>query len=191
MKIKKILDKFKDWRFAIYAMQSIDGMAGGLVGIFIPIYFLSIGYSVPQIFIYYIINNFLILIFFFVASWLAKNFGLVRTLFIRLLFLALNLFLLYNLKTWPRFFYLVSVLSAIEVAFYWFPLHVAFAKSAESEKIGEHVSELFAFPSLVGTVIPLIGAGISSLLGFRPYLSSLELFISFQLSHFYSLEKYR
>jgi MFS family permease len=167
MTIKNILNKFKDWRFSTYAMQSIDGMAGGLVGIFIPIYFLSIGYSVSQIFIFFIINNFSILVFFFVASWFAKNLGLVKTLFARLVFLALNLFLLYNLKAWPSFFYLISVLSAIELAFYWFPLHVVFAKSAESETMGEQVSKLFALPSLVGIVIPLIGAGISTLFGFK------------------------
>lgn len=167
MTIKNILNKLKDWRFATYTMQSINGMAGGLVGIFIPIYFLSIGYSVSQIFIFFIINNFSILVFFFVASWFAKYFGLVKTLLIRLLFLAVNLFLLYNLKNWPDFFYFISVLSAIELAFYWFPLHVVFAKSSESETMGEHVSKLFALPSLVGIVIPLIGAGITTLLGFK------------------------
>jgi len=167
MTIKKILDKFKDWRFATYTMQSIDGMAGGLVGIFIPIYFLSIGYSVSQIFIYFIISNFSILIFFFVASWFAKNFKLFKTLLVRLLFLVVNLILLYNLKNWPDCFYFISVLSAIESAFYWFPLHVVFAKSSECEKMGEHVSKLFALPSLFGILIPLTGAGISTLIGFE------------------------
>ncbi len=163
----KFLNKFKDWRFATYAMHSIDSMAGGLIGIFIPIYFLTIGYSVSQIFIFFIINNFSILILFFIASRFAKKFGLIKTLLVRLLFLSLSLFLLYNLKTWPAFFYLISILSAAELAFYWFPLHVAFAKSSDNKAMGEHVSKLFTLPLLAKLPIPLLGAGISSVFGFK------------------------
>lgn len=44
----------------------------------------------PQIFIFFIINNFFILILFFVVGWFAKNFGLVKTLLLRLLFLSFH-----------------------------------------------------------------------------------------------------
>ena len=53
---KTILDRLHEWRFSIYAMHSIDGIAGGLIGIFIPIYFLTLGYSVSQIFVFFILR---------------------------------------------------------------------------------------------------------------------------------------
>lgn len=86
---------------------------------------------------------------------------------IRLLFLFLSLICLYNLKNLPESFYLISILSAAEIAFYWFPLHVVFAKSADSEAMGDHVSKLFAVPSLVSLAIPLLGAGITAQFGFK------------------------
>ncbi|MEI7498538.1 MAG: MFS transporter [Candidatus Falkowbacteria bacterium] len=164
--IGTILTKLQNWRIAIYTMHAVDGMAGSLIGIFIPIYFLSLGYSVAQIFIFFIINNLLILLFFFVAGWVAQRFGLLQTLVMRLIFLLINLVLLYYLKNQPSFFYFISALSAIELALYWFPLHVVFAKSSELDTMGKHVGSLFALPSLVGLFIPLIGAGITAWLGF-------------------------
>ena len=104
---------------------------------------------------------------FFLANWFAEKFGLVGALLLRLLFLSLSLFLLYNLKSWPNGFYLISILSAAEIAFYWFTLHVVFAKSSKIEAMGDHISKLIALPSLVKLVVPLIGAGVSILFGFK------------------------
>ena len=164
---KKLAVKFQDWKFAIYVMHLANGIAGSLVGIFIPIYFLTLGYSLSQVFIFFIVNNFAILLFSLTASRFAKQFGLVKTLLLRLIFLFLNLFLLYNLKTLPNSFYLISVLSAAEIAFYWFTVHVVFAKSSEIESIGEHVGKLAVIPKMASLVSPLLGAGITALFGFR------------------------
>ncbi len=166
-KVISFLSRFKDWRIATYAMHSIEGMASGVIGIFMPIYFLTLGYSVAQIFIFLLVNYFLLLFFIFITGWFAKKFGLVNTLLIRLLFVFIGLVLLVNLKNWPDSFYAISVLNAVKTAFYWFPLHVIFAKSSENKAMGDHVGKLIALPSLVKLIVPLLGAGITFLFGFK------------------------
>lgn len=138
-----------------------------MVGVFIPIYFLTLGYKVADIFFFYIVNNLAILVFFFAAAYFAHFFGFAKTLAVRLAFLFANLFFLFNLKSYPDAFYLVSVLSAAEIAFYWFPLHVIFAKAISKNKIGEQVGNLVAIPGLIYALLPFIGASISALLGFK------------------------
>lgn len=166
-KLKKITKKYKDWRYAVYAMQSFDSIAGGLIGVFMVIYFLTLGYSVAQIFIFFIINNSAILILFYLAGLFAKRFGIAKTLLARLIFLFLYLILIYNLDKFPEFFYAISVLSAADIAFYWFTLHVLFAKNSKKELMGDHVSKLFAIPKLIKLFVPLLGATITYYFGFK------------------------
>lgn len=148
-------------------MQSIDGIAGGLVIVFVPIYFLTLGYSLGQIFYWLILNNIITLALFFVAPFFVKRFGFVKTMFTRLAFLLLYLVLLYNLREYPAGFFLISVLSGAQTAFYWFSIHVIFTKGTDAEVLGEQVGNLFALPMLASLLVPLFGAGITALFGFQ------------------------
>lgn len=157
----------KSWRQAIYAMQSIDSLATGLAGIFVPIYFLTLGYSLPQIFYWFILQNLVTLVLFFVVPFFVQRFGFVKTMFLRLAFLLTSLALLYNLRDLPWGFYPVSILTGAQIAFYWFSVHVIFAKSTDDKALGEQVGNFFALPMLVGLFVPLLGAGITTLFGFK------------------------
>jgi DHA1 family multidrug resistance protein-like MFS transporter len=170
----------KKFRQAIYAMQSIDGIAGSLIGIFIPIYFLTLGFTITDIFYFFIANNLAILAFFFAAGWFAKKFGLVQAIFFRLIFKFGMLGALCYLGNSTFLFYLISIFSAIDIAFYWFSLHVIFAKSTDHDAMGEHVGNLSAIPSLAKLPVPIIGAGISALFGFKIlfFISGIIFFLS-------------
>jgi MFS family permease len=157
----------KNWRKAIYAMQSIEGIAGGLVGIFIPIYMLTIGYPIYQIFLFYIVNNLATLPLFFLAAWLAQRIGISKLIVLRLPILLAQFYLLFNLPALAWSFYLIAILSAIDIAFYWFSLHTVFAKSVNHETMGEQVSNLMAIPGLFALLVPLVGASVSTLFGFH------------------------
>jgi MFS family permease len=157
----------KKWRNAIYVVQSLEGLAGGLVNIFVPIYFLSLGYGLKDIFLFFIVNNLAIALAFLLAGWLAEKVGLINTVIARLPILFINLFLLYNLKDYPSAFYLISVLSALEISLYWFVIHVVFANNSDESELGNQVAKFFAIPKLVGMFMPLIGASISAVAGFK------------------------
>lgn len=188
-KLKQIIKNYKDWRYAVYAMQSFDSIAGGLIGIFMVIYFLTLGYSVSQIFIFYIINNLSILVLFFIAGFFSKRFGLAKTLSVRLIFLFLSLFLLYNLDENQVYFYWISVLSAAEISFYWFPLHVIFAKNSRADLMGSHVGKLFGIPKLIKLFVPLIGAGITYFFGFKALFLFAGIIYAIPVIPFFFIEK--
>lgn len=148
-------------------MQSINGLASSLVGIFIPIYLLNLHYSLIQVFFYYLVYSLAILLFFFVSGYFSKYLGAKKEILISFPFLLLYLGLLYMLKTTPISLSFIAVINAIQAAFYWFPLHVLFTKSSTDKEMGNNVGKLFAFPELVAIIAPLAGGFIAVSLGFR------------------------
>ena len=81
----------------LFLAHSIDSFVNSLFGIFIPIYLLTLGYSVPQILMYFIIVYLATALFFFFAGYLSTHLGLKHTMFIRLPFFLFFLILLYFL----------------------------------------------------------------------------------------------
>lgn len=164
----------------IFAMHSIEGFAGSLVSIFIPIYFLSLDYSLSQIFIYYIIFSLSTLLFFFVSGKFANSYGLKKNLLVRYPFLFLYIFFLYQIKSDNNFlFYSLAIISSIQTAFYWFPLHYLFAYNSEEKNMGESVSKLSAIPQFISIFAPLLGGLITSFYGFKSlFIVALLIYIS-------------
>ena len=109
---------------AVYAMHSINGLAGSFIGIFIPIYLLQLGNSLSSVFIYYLVYAVAILLFFFIAGMVANKIGIKKTILLSYLFLFVYLWLLYNLdKGWISI-YMVAIVYGVHVAFYWFAMHI-------------------------------------------------------------------
>ncbi len=151
----------------IYTIHSIDTFAGSLIGIFIPIYFLSLGHSLSQILVYYIVWSFGVLVFFFFAGYFSTYFGLKKTLIARLPFLFLYLLLLLNLKKVNIPLNLIALVSSLSVAFYWFPFNVLFGLCSDKEKIGNDVGKLNAIPRIFSLIAPLLGGLMLKFYGFN------------------------
>ena len=151
---------------ALYAMHSIDWFASMLIGIMVPIYFISLGFSLAQIFTYLLVLSAAIPIFFFAAGSFSTRFGLKGCLMFRLPFQLLRLGMLFYLPKEPDLLFPIALANAVQVAFYWFPFHVIFAQSAGNEKLGKQVGKLNSYTKILGVFAPLIGALISARLGF-------------------------
>jgi len=151
---------------AIFLMHSIDGFAGSLIGIFIPIYLLTLGYSVKQVFIFYIITYAALTGFFFLAGYCASRWGLKRTILLRFPCLLFYLVALYYLPTKALPLSLLALVNAFNMAFYWFALHIIFTHASEHGEIGNNVGKLFALPKLAGTFAPLLGGFMAVSFGF-------------------------
>lgn len=151
---------------AVYVMHSINGLAGSIVGIFIPIYFLNLNYPLTQVLIYWLIYGICVLFSFIGVSYYAKRFGLRKSILTGFPFLFLFIAMLYGLKSFSIPLYLLAIVSATSVGFYWFPLHLFFANNSSEEKMGTNVGRLFAYPQLVAILGPLIGGFIAALGGF-------------------------
>lgn len=191
---------------AIFIMHSINGFAYALISILVPVYLLKLNYSLQQIIIFYIINSVGIALFFLIAGNISKNFGLKKVLVLRLPFLFLYLFLLRSLDEISIPLNILAVINSIQVAFYWFPLHVLFTHSSNSEVMGNQVGKLNAFPKIFTIFAPLIGGLLTIKYGFKTlfafsillYLFSvlplilipeIKISVKFNLNKFFSLFK--
>jgi len=152
----------------ILKMHAVSsGFAFSLVSIFIPIYLLRLGNSIAEVMLFLILHNIVLFASAFVVVFLSNRLGLVRTLRIRFIFLAIYLFLLYLLQTKSSLsIYFVAIVGGIEGAFYWIPLNVLFTRYAQAKAMAKQMSHFFVLPEALGLLAPLIGGIVAALFGF-------------------------
>lgn len=153
---------------AIYLMHSIDGFAASLVGIFVPVYLLALGYPLRQVLFFYIMIYAALAAFFFLAGYSAGHFGLKRTILFRLPFLMAYLLMLYFLPTHATPLWLIALAGGLNLALYWFPLHIIFTRASEHDEMGNNVGKLLALPKFAGIFAPLLGGFFAAAFGFGP-----------------------
>jgi len=152
---------------AINTMNTIQELAFSLFGIFIPIYFLTLGYSLTQVFLFFIVQYILVVVFSFVAAYLANRIGLQQTIIVRLPFLFVFLVLLWALETRDIPLAAIAIFNAIQTAFYFIPLHIIFAQHAQHKSMGASMGKYFALPKLAAILGPISGGLIALFFGFK------------------------
>jgi len=100
---------------AVYLMHSLKGLAGSFISMFIPIYLLTLHYSLTQVFVYYLIYFTAILFLFLVASLIARNIGLKRTIILYFPFQLAYLIFLYVLPFIHIPLWIIAITSALQL----------------------------------------------------------------------------
>lgn len=148
-------------------MHSIQGFAFSLIGIFIPIYLLTLNYSVSKVLIFFIIYYLAGLVAAFSAVYIARHIGLQQMLIFRLPFTFVFLLLLYLLKSNDIPLSVIAFLGGWQNSLYWIPLHILFARNTKQKNVGASTGKLFAFPQMASMAGPLLGGFIAVLFGFK------------------------
>jgi len=148
-------------------MNSIEGLGWSMIGIFIPIYLLILGYTLKQVFVYYIIQNLVILLTAFLIVFLGRVISIQKVLIVRFPFLLIFLILLYNLQDLNFSIYYLAIIAGFQLMLYWFPLHILFSQFADKNNMGSSTSKLFAIPQFVSMFGPLAGGLITVAWGFK------------------------
>lgn len=148
-------------------MHSIQSFALSMIGIFIPIYLLTLHYSVSQVLLFFITHYSFLLVFAFVAIYTASHIGLQQTIIARFPFLFAYFVLLYLLPSVKIPLFAIALLGGLASAFYWIPLHILFTRNAEKKDVGASTGKLFAFPKLASIAGPLIGGYTAAIFGFN------------------------
>lgn len=156
---------------AIYVMHSMTGLAGSLIGIFIPAYLINLGYIPADVFLYYLVYAISLFIFFFGAALAAQRLGVRILVIASFPFTITYIGLLYMLSTVALPLPLIATINAAGAGLYWFALHMFFAANAEEKTLGASVGKLFSFPQIVGLFGPLIGGVIAFHYGFPALLA--------------------
>jgi len=167
----------------LYVSTFIKNLSQSLIAIFIPIYLISLGFSLQKIIIFFAILFFFLLIFYAPSLKLGSIIGIKKVMAIgTLLWIPGYLLLAEMAAGFP--YYIVAALFGIANSVYWGCFHVEFTKSAEMNKEAKDLSiynVLFIIAYVLG---PLIGAYIIFLTSYSTLfiVASILAFLSI-LSH--------
>ena len=166
----------------------LRGLGYSLVGIFIPTYLLTMGYSLNNIFSYFLvmaITSFVSTIF---SLSLGKKFGYKPLIILSIPLAVVSLFLLNLLQTNEISIYLIAVIFGIQNGTYYLPLHAYFTKLSEKIKRGEQYSNYVFFGQLAGLLSPIVGAILATFLNFSTLFYAAIFFISLSIIPLFNLE---
>lgn len=167
--IPHCLDALKKDINDVYLVHSIRGFIFSLFGIFIPIYLLTLDFSITLVFSYFIARQVSIFITNFLIGSIANKLGLKHTMLISIPLALLYLLLLPTLSSFPNLylFFGLAIISGAEAALYWVPMHSLFARATKVGKRSAQVGKLLSFQHLAGMLAPLIGGTITLFYSFE------------------------
>ncbi|MDZ7786371.1 MAG: MFS transporter [Candidatus Saccharibacteria bacterium] len=173
--IHKVLRHRHFWRDAtfdelseVYIAMAFRSFALGMIGIFVPVYILTLGYGISTVALFYAVY-FLCRIFLdFAAAYVIARFGPKHTLFIGYVvqILAAGSFSLVGAIGFPL--YLSALIWGAASSLTFTSLHVDFSKIKHSDHGGKEVGYLNILQRVGGMIGPLIGGVVATL--FNPEL---------------------
>jgi MFS family permease len=163
------LKKLKEGIYSLYLVHSIRGFVVSLIGFFIPIYLLNIGFGLIEVLSFYGFRSFFIIFFAILTGGIGNKFGLKHTMAISLPLLLLYFVAMLFLEKNPSLFnlYILSILNAFSTALYWIPMHSLFARFSSKKKGSSQVGILLSLKSFSSIIAPLLGGFITIVFGFE------------------------
>lgn len=181
------LVRFKGELAELYANRLIRAFAFSLIGVFIPIYLLNVGYSLNEVFIYLIVVYASFGAFSPVAAFVESRIGNKHTMAVSVPITIVFFFLLFLLQEFSIPVVLFSAIFGCSCAFYWIPFNSYFTKQTTRHHRGEsigvisalpHLSQIFA-PALGGFIITEFNFGVLLLIaGLMLWVSLFPLFLT-------------
>ncbi len=161
--------KIKSGFVALYSSKSIIRIAGGLFGIFLPIFLYGIfGNNFSKVAWYYIASDFSYIVLIPLGAILINHFGFRRALRASVFFGAFFYGTFYF--TTESNVLLICVLSLTFLVLWrithWIPYHVDFAKFTDAKNRGREVGLLEATTNVIGVITPFVAGLVISQLGF-------------------------
>lgn len=181
--IKKVIKRDSltvDESRAIYATNTIYGLAQALLGIFIPIYVFNLSQeylifsdnTLTNGFIwvcsYYAVSSFVVVLSILLFHNHIFDWTLKKTIFFSKIFLIASYASLSLSEHNLYLIFVAAIFAGVHITFYWIPYHIFFVKRADDgdSKYGAETGKRDFFTGLSSTLGPLLGALIIAQLGF-------------------------
>lgn len=160
--------KIKSELGEIYLNQIIYSFSITLIGVFIPVYLLELGFSLSTVITFMLVYLGVMGIGSPPVARIAGKLGFKHTILfstpIKILYLSL-LIIIPSIN--PMFLFVIAMIGGLSDAFYWVPLNSEFAKNTKKIHAGDEVGHLYAFPKLATLAAPFLGGVGLKLLGFE------------------------
>ena len=151
----------------LYACVGIKYFAVSMIGIFIPLYLLSVDYSLIQVFLFYAIISIIHGTFGIIAGKITSKYGIKHTILFSVPILILFYTLLYLIPNFPILFYIAPIFYGIHSSMFWIAFHSEFSKVSKKKDTGKAISIRKLLINVFSVLGPLIGGLIITFLGFK------------------------
>ncbi|RMF55816.1 MFS transporter [Candidatus Woesearchaeota archaeon] len=153
----------------IYEHLVVQAFAISLVSIFVPIYLLTINFSLTEVMLYLLFQWGVFGLFTPLYAIILHKLGLKEVIFIRTPVLAVGLFMLSLLKTnafLQKYYLIISLIIGFSDSLYCLSISSLFASLIGEKKQSEKTGEFLAFPKISSILGPVCGGFIASYFGF-------------------------
>jgi MFS family permease len=128
---------------------------------------LKLGFSLTDIFIFWLIYGFSLFVFNILAAYLSKKVGFKLIIVVSMILQFLYLYLLYILKFHMIQLPILGIISGFQAAFYWLPINFLFTTHSDKNEMGSDTSKFFTIPSILTLPVPVISSIIIVIFGFN------------------------
>lgn len=147
----------------LYWAHGLTAFSMGLSLLLIPAYLLTIGYSLPNVFLFFIILFAAAIPFSYISAALASQISpnrlmAVGNVFCGLFFVTLLLMPVLDIPLW-----FPPLLKAVDKGLYWPAFHLSFSKSRLHKKADSQVGAMNAVVILTFGIAPAVGGVVASL----------------------------
>ncbi len=157
----------------IFITNSIRSFALSMISVFVPIFFLKMGYSLQEVLLFYVLYSLIVLstVKYFVRFATIR--GVKKSIFISMPVLSLFFFGLHHLDQISNLIgrlpaiYLLGAIQTISALFYYMGFHVDFARVHKIDKAAKQISTLNTASILLSIAGPVLGAFIISFTSFE------------------------
>ncbi len=144
----------------LYLSTALRWLAVSMISVFVPIYFLGLGYSFRQIMLFYFVMNLTHVLMLFPAAKFAAKLGYKHSIASSIPFALLYFILLHSLDRYAWPIYVIAIFYGINNALFWTGYHIDFTKFSSRENREQEV----CFSKVVWITFhvagPLIGGSI-------------------------------
>lgn len=150
----------------LFVSTALIDFASASVGLFEPIYLLSLGYGIHKILLYYFFLYLLFFILLPIGGRIGSRYGYEHAILFSSPFLILYYLALFGAQWIPGLLVAAPVLYATQKVLYWPAYHANFAVWSKKEEQGREVSNSRAITALASAFAPIFGGIVATFAGF-------------------------
>jgi hypothetical protein len=149
-----------------YLAIAIKTFAESLIGIFVPIYLYNLGYSIPMILLFYLLDAFFYVLFSYSCAKVVALIGAKHSILLSAPFLVLYYVGLIFIPKYEVLFFILPAILSVRRTFYFFGYHLNYIRHSDKKNRGKEISFLSALAMFSAILAPFIGGSIAYFGGF-------------------------
>ena len=153
-------DRAREFRH-LYASTSLKIFALSLIGVFVPIYLYSLGFSIASIALFYATHHAARLLLTLPVARLTQRFGVKHILAVSYGLTLIKALLLVTLPDigWPL--WIIASIDGLSYTTYFLPYHAGISKLTRTRTAGRQLSQAYQWHKLAGALGPVLGGLIA------------------------------